>query len=201
MRSFFGWTRTPQAQSACSSLYAIPVSIIFWTILMCTTTTATIGPLTLPWGYTSNTDLWTSSCGNGSCASRSFMPGRLSGKNTLNGNSTGRTLVTIAGSVRRKSNGAQEKRTYENAPVIDAAFFAPCGMNCMVCYKHCYVKKPCAGCLPGDDGKPEHCRKCKIKDCIQEQGLTYCFKCVSFPCKFIENLEKSNNQHYSASLL
>lgn len=26
--------------------------------------------------------------------------------------------------------------------------FAPCGMNCMVCYRHCYHKKPCAG-LPG----------------------------------------------------
>ena len=73
-------------------------------------------------------------------------------------------------------------------------------MICIVCYKHCNVKKPCAGCLPGDDGKPEHCRKCKIKDCIREKGMTYCFKCVSFPCKFIENLEKSYNQHYSASL-
>ncbi len=83
---------------------------------------------------------------------------------------------------------------------IDTAFFAPCGMNCMVCYKHCYVKKPCAGCLPGDGGKPEHCRKCKIKDCIREKNLTYCFECGSFPCKLIKNLEKSYNQRYSASL-
>ena len=51
--------------------------------------------------------------------------------------------------------------------------FAPCGMNCLVCYKHCYHKKPCAGCLNSDMGKPEHCRKCKIKDCIKgrEQPL------------------------------
>ena len=47
--------------------------------------------------------------------------------------------------------------------------FAPCGMNCMVCYRHCYHKKPCAGCLEGDRGKPEHCRACKIKDCIKEK--------------------------------
>lgn len=86
-------------------------------------------------------------------------------------------------------------------PAIDIAFFAPCGMNCMVCYKHCYVKNPCAGCLPGDDGKPEHCRKCKIKDCIREKSLTYCFECGSFPCKLIKNLEKSYNQRYSASLV
>lgn len=24
---------------------------------------------------------------------------------------------------------------------IDEIMFAPCGMNCMVCYKHCYTKK------------------------------------------------------------
>ena len=47
---------------------------------------------------------------------------------------------------------------------MDTAMFAPCGMNCLVCYKHCYHKKPCAGCLNSDMGKPEHCRKCKIKD-------------------------------------
>lgn len=41
--------------------------------------------------------------------------------------------------------------------------FALCGMNCKVCYKHCYHKKPCDGCLNSDKGKPEHCRKCKIK--------------------------------------
>lgn len=29
---------------------------------------------------------------------------------------------------------------------IDTAMFAPCGMNCLVCYKHCYHKKPYAGC-------------------------------------------------------
>ena len=45
---------------------------------------------------------------------------------------------------------------------MDTAMFAPCGMNCLVCYKHCYHKKPCAGCLNSDMGKPEHCRKCKI---------------------------------------
>lgn len=73
---------------------------------------------------------------------------------------------------------------------IDTIMFAPCGMNCMVCYKHCYHKKPCAGCLNGDTGKPEHCRKCKIKDCVCQKGLFYCFECFNFPCKLIKNLEK-----------
>ncbi len=84
---------------------------------------------------------------------------------------------------------------------IDKAMFAPCGMNCMVCYKHCYHKKPCAGCLNSHRGKPEHCRKCKIKDCIKEKQATYCFECLEYPCKQIKNLENSYNQRYQASLM
>ena len=84
---------------------------------------------------------------------------------------------------------------------IDTAMFAPCGMNCLVCYKHCYHKKPCAGCLNSDIGKPEHCRKCKIKDCIKGKGLSYCFECTDYPCKLIKNLEKSYNKRYQTSLM
>ena len=61
--------------------------------------------------------------------------------------------------------------------------FAPCGMNCKVCYKHCYHEKPCDGCLNSDKGKPEHCRKCKIKDCIKEKSLSYCFECAESTSK------------------
>lgn len=84
---------------------------------------------------------------------------------------------------------------------IDTTMFAPCGMNCLVCYKHCYHKKPCAGCLNSDKGKPEYCRKCKIKDCIKDKGLSYCFECSDYPCKLIKNLEKSYNKRYQASLM
>ncbi|WP_028042102.1 DUF3795 domain-containing protein [Candidatus Stoquefichus massiliensis] len=84
---------------------------------------------------------------------------------------------------------------------INIVMFAPCGMNCMVCYKHCYHKKQCAGCLRNDMGKPEHCRQCKIKDCTQSKGLSYCFECPSYPCQLIKNLEKSYNKRYQASLM
>lgn len=70
---------------------------------------------------------------------------------------------------------------------IDTIMFAPCGMNCKVCYKHCYHKNPCDGCLNSDKGKPEHCRKCKIKDCIRENCLSYCYECSEYPCKLIKN--------------
>lgn len=33
---------------------------------------------------------------------------------------------------------------------IEPAVFASCGMNCLVCYKHFFHKKPCAGCLKSD---------------------------------------------------
>jgi len=85
--------------------------------------------------------------------------------------------------------------------IIETSMFAPCGMNCMVCYKHCYHKKPCAGCLNSDTGKPEHCRKCKIKDCIKGKELTYCFECADYPCKQIKSLEKSYNTRYGTSLM
>ncbi len=84
---------------------------------------------------------------------------------------------------------------------IETTMFAPCGMNCLVCYKHCYHKKPCAGCLNGDNGKSEHCRKCKIKDCVKEKGFSYCFECSKHPCKQIKSLEKSYNSGYNASLV
>lgn len=84
---------------------------------------------------------------------------------------------------------------------IDTTMFAPCGMNCMFCYKHCYHKRPCFGCLNSDSGKPEHCRKCKIKDCVKERSLSYCFECSDYPCKLIKNLEKSYNKRYQASLI
>ena len=84
---------------------------------------------------------------------------------------------------------------------IRSEMFAPCGMNCMVCYKHCYHKKPCAGCIPGDEGKPEHCRKCKVKDCVREKELSYCYECPEYPCRQLKSLEKSYNTRYHASLV
>lgn len=72
---------------------------------------------------------------------------------------------------------------------IDTIMFAPCGMNCMVCYKHCYHKSHAPAALNSDIGKPEHCRKCAIKDCVRDKGLSYCFECSGYPCKD-KNLEK-----------
>jgi len=84
---------------------------------------------------------------------------------------------------------------------IDTKLFAPCGMNCLVCYVHLKDKKPCPGCLNNDENKPERCKTCKIKNCAHRSGLFSCYECLDFPCKQIKNLEKSYSNRYNTSLI
>ncbi len=83
---------------------------------------------------------------------------------------------------------------------IDPSYFAPCGMNCMVCYKH-LGKRACPGCLSGGENKPEHCRVCMIKSCTEAKGVRYCFQCGEFPCKQLKALDKSYRVRYGTSLV
>lgn len=83
---------------------------------------------------------------------------------------------------------------------IDDTLFAPCGMNCLVCYKYCNHKRPCGGCSGKAGGKPEHCRKCRIKECAGDKGVKYCYVCLEYPCRRIRSLERSYNIRYHASL-
>jgi hypothetical protein len=78
---------------------------------------------------------------------------------------------------------------------------APCGMTCTVCYVHLRKKKPCLGCHGRVASKPEHCRRCKIKDCVASYGISFCFECSSFPCVTIKRLDKSYGQRYQVSLI
>ncbi|MBN1536513.1 MAG: DUF3795 domain-containing protein [Anaerolineales bacterium] len=84
---------------------------------------------------------------------------------------------------------------------IPPILLAPCGMNCFVCYKHLKNTKPCLGCWGEEATKPEHCRKCKIKDCAIGQGFSFCLECPSFPCAIIKRLDKSYRQRYQANLI
>ena len=86
-------------------------------------------------------------------------------------------------------------------PVIPESLFAPCGMNCMICYMHLKDKKPCSGCLGDEHHKPERCKACNIKNCAKEKGFIYCHECSVFPCKRIINLEKSYKKRYNTSLI
>lgn len=84
---------------------------------------------------------------------------------------------------------------------IDGEMYAPCGVNCMICYKHCNSKNKCEGCFKKSNGKPEHCRRCNIKDCICENNIEYCFECEKYPCKYIKNIDKSYKKRYGVSVL
>lgn len=74
---------------------------------------------------------------------------------------------------------------------IERSMLAPCGMNCMVCYKHCASPKPCAGCRANSVGKPAHCQNCRILECAATKSVTFCAECSAFPCKLLRGLERS----------
>lgn len=78
---------------------------------------------------------------------------------------------------------------------------APCGINCSYCYAHLRERRPCPGCRSGDDGKPKHCLKCKIKACIAAEQVRFCSDCSSYPCTLIKRLDKSYRTRYNESLV
>ncbi|MGZ9222524.1 MAG: DUF3795 domain-containing protein [Anaerolineales bacterium] len=86
------------------------------------------------------------------------------------------------------------KKVNEN-PEIHPFMLAPCGINCSACYLH-FKKNPCLGCWEAEGSKPEHCQICKIKDCLMNETIDFCFECPSFPCEMIEQLEKSYHQKF-----
>jgi len=84
---------------------------------------------------------------------------------------------------------------------IPEDLFAPCGMNCLVCYVHLREKNSCDGCVKESPGKPPHCVKCKIAQCVKATGFRYCYECADFSCVTIKNLEKSYVKRYGVSLI
>lgn len=78
---------------------------------------------------------------------------------------------------------------------------AVCGMNCSYCYVNHKKKKSCPGCRLSDEGKPEHCRKCKIKDCANNKSVIFCSECSDYPCALIKRIDKSYKTRYNESLI
>ncbi len=80
-------------------------------------------------------------------------------------------------------------------------YIAYCGMNCLYCYSYLKNTKPCPGCRIVNNNKPQHCRKCRIKDCAEEKNLYYCSECSDYPCVLIKRLDKSYRTRYNESLI
>lgn len=78
---------------------------------------------------------------------------------------------------------------------------APCGICCHVCYVFLRQRNPCGGCRDASGNQPNHCRQCKIRDCVDARGLTGCFECDSMPCPLITRLDRSYRQRYQVSLI
>jgi hypothetical protein len=56
----------------------------------------------------------------------------------------------------------------------------------------------CNGCLSSQ--LADTCRKCDIRDCATEKGITHCSECADFPCKVITDFNNDDRLHHSEVL-
>lgn len=82
---------------------------------------------------------------------------------------------------------------------IDVTMLAPCGLNCMLCYRH-LSKKPCPGCRARLSEPDEYQRKCIMRSCVQERGLFSCAECADRPCKRMKVFGKRYREGYGIDL-
>ena len=78
---------------------------------------------------------------------------------------------------------------------------APCGMNCGICAAYLREKNKCPGCRFTDDGKPNSCVKCRIKNCdnFKNTKAKYCLQCKKFPCNKLSHLDTRYRGKYHMS--
>jgi len=77
---------------------------------------------------------------------------------------------------------------------------APCGMNCRLCVAYTREKNPCPGCRGLDRGKPKTRFLCRIRLCTERGEGKYCFRCGSFPCDWLDHLDRRYRRKYSMSM-
>ena len=82
---------------------------------------------------------------------------------------------------------------------IDVNLLAPCGLNCMLCYRH-LGKKPCPGCRARLGEPEEYQRKCIMRACVAERGLFSCAECTDRPCKRVKVFGKRYREGYGVDL-
>lgn len=90
---------------------------------------------------------------------------------------------------------------------IDERLLAPCGLNCLLCYRHLKKAGACPGCFAEEGGegpprpiKSKSCRECPLKACARARGHAYCHECEARPCAPLKRLEKTYQQRYGVSL-
>ena len=80
---------------------------------------------------------------------------------------------------------------------------APCGMNCGVCYAYLRKERKCSGCHGDNVNKPPTILNCIIRNCatIKTNRSGFCFECVKYPCKRLQQLDKRYRTKYSMSMI
>ena len=82
---------------------------------------------------------------------------------------------------------------------IDVNMLAPCGLNCMLCYRH-LSKDPCPGCRARLSEPDVYRRKCVMRACTSERGLFSCAVCAEIPCKRVKTFAKRYREGYGVDL-
>lgn len=82
---------------------------------------------------------------------------------------------------------------------IDVGMLAPCGLNCMLCYRH-LGKNPCPGCRARLDDPDSYKRKCVMRACVFERGYATCADCAARPCKRVKTFQKRYMDGYGVDL-
>ncbi len=87
--------------------------------------------------------------------------------------------------------------------MVDTQLIAPCGMNCRICYAYLREKDRCTGCLGTDEGKGVSILRCRIRTCEErnQRDLRFCYKCSTFPCRRLKDLDKRYRTKYRMSML
>ncbi|MBE2280483.1 MAG: DUF3795 domain-containing protein [Ignavibacteriaceae bacterium] len=82
---------------------------------------------------------------------------------------------------------------------MESSLIAPCGMNCGICYAHLREKNKCPGCRFLKSNIPVSIERCKIRNCLKNRKVGFCFECNEFPCKNLKNLDKRYRTKYDMS--
>ena len=83
--------------------------------------------------------------------------------------------------------------------IVDVGMLAPCGLNCMLCYRH-LGKKPCPGCRKKPAKPGAYQQKCRMRACTAERGYTTCADCAERPCKRVKAFQKRYKDGYGVDL-
>ncbi|MBD3345837.1 MAG: DUF3795 domain-containing protein [Chitinivibrionales bacterium] len=86
---------------------------------------------------------------------------------------------------------------------MKTSLIAPCGMNCSLCMAYLREKNRCEGCRSGSTRKPYHCLICSIPKCntFKNSKAKYCFKCDTFPCTRLKQLDKRYRTKYGMNMI